>query len=305
MRDDEFRELLRKGMEDDEPSPEFLSSVLDQIDDEPAGTGAGPADEGDEAHEAAIVEVLPPPMNGEGAGPHAWVRRGLAVAAAVLVIVVLVIAGNQDDSSQVVTAGPAEESAPTESGAADLPQGIVQARDGQLVVGPAELQGLDEIWDPPGYLVERSAYETAGFQVGIGTRFNFDIPGLKGCGDFKPQEARNCEDGLRGDSWVHLFDDAEGAEAAVEVLAAHHQENSAGIFLNFPMDRTEELDLDLGDQTEAFVLTNRPNRFQAPIVIWRTGNVVHLVRDFQFVDAPGGVEAVVDTAEAIAERFPN
>jgi hypothetical protein len=109
-----------------------------------------------------------------------------------------------------------------------------------------------------------------------------------------------------GGSAALLFPDAAVAGHALDVLVAHLETHTGGIFgLGVQLDRTRDLDAELGDEAEAFVLDAfvfAREGAQVVVVVWRTDNLVQLVWDIQLRGTSGGVDAVIDAAESIESR---
>ncbi|MEL7207430.1 MAG: hypothetical protein AAGK32_04220 [Actinomycetota bacterium] len=143
MRDEEFRELLRQGVDEEDPTPEFVDSVLAQIDDEPAHATGDLAMDGD-LPEAGLGA---PAADGRRPGSARWwIRGGLAVAAAALVVLGIVVTGDGEDTTRLATEGGDRATDPDPSSTAPAP-----TADASPDLGTGDVQ-VTVRWAGPGDL---------------------------------------------------------------------------------------------------------------------------------------------------------
>lgn len=251
-------------------------------------------------------------------------RRLLVMAA---VVGLIAAACNDDDGGTTATE---EETAdqPAEDEAADdeatdgfdesvLGDAIVRDGDAGVNAEPGAEHTLDVIWPADAFPEDREAYEDAGFVAGTVTVFDAGTP------DF------------RGFSAAHLFPDAAGAEAALAVVEAWHRDpanlelafgielagaeaapavvetawhrdpadvaSTTGVEPGSVLAGVDDLDVPVGDDSAAFILSN--DEVQVVVIVWSTGNVVHILRAVMMAGAQSRVEMVQALAEAIDDRM--
>ena len=165
----------------------------------------------------------------------------------------------------------------------------------------------------PWYRHERSTLEDLGFVAGLTVPFDLEVPGTEQrCSDQLRDAGGRGESGRRlllpcgGSSAALLFPDDVAAVRALDLLVTHLETHTGGIYrLGVLLERTRDLEADLGDEAEAFVLTEFVDaRVAAEVVViaWRTDNLVQLLWDIQDRGTPGGVEALMDAAGHIERR---
>ena len=223
-----------------------------------------------------------------------------------LLAIVLVAAACSDDDGgdgdATTTTAADEETTADEEGAGGVKfdealsdEVLVSADDpwppGGFEVEAAAAHELDEIWPADVFPDERAAYEEAGFQDGILTFFDDTADG-----EF-----------AGGFSAAHRFPDAESAAAALALVETWHRDpvNVAPTFGLDPemLPMVEEISgVDLGDEAVAFKHTDG-EFFTVVVVVWRTDNVVHILRAGTVPDDVERETGVVDLAVAIDERI--
>ena len=111
-----------------------------------------------------------------------------------------------------------------------------------------------------------------------------------------------CRSPASGLTAAHRLPDAAAADGAVEILADHFASHTAGIWQLFhPLMDRQPLDVELGERVEAFTLSQEDK--EAVVLVWRNGNIVHVLWDLHALDSPERVDAVVDLARAVDERM--
>jgi len=309
MRDEDLKASLAT-VDGDAPSAEFLASLIAEVEaehDRALGGDAGlplyPADGVNE------IEVSVWPTEGPHPGAaRRWVGAGAAVAAAAIVVIVgLAVIDSGDNGTQVATSR-----LPHGYSTSVLPAAIIQSDDADVVLGVDPSAGLDPVV-PPWYRHEQSTLDDLGFVAGLTVPFDLELPGTdQPCSDQLREAGGRGESGRRlllpcgGASAALLFSDDVAAVRALDVLVAHLAAHTGGIYrLGALLERTGDLEAELGDEAEAFVLTGFVDAREAAevvVIAWRTDNLVQLVWDIQDRGAPGGVEALMDAAEHIERR---
>ena len=307
MRDEDLKASLAT-VEGDAPSPEFLASLVAEVEaerDRALGGDAGLPLYPSVGVDVDEVSVWPTEAPHPGAARR-WV--GVAVvAAAIAVIVGLVAVDTGENGAQVATSR-----LPHGYSTSVLPAAIIQGDDVDVVLGADASAGLDQVV-APWYRQERSTIEDLGFVAGLTVPFDLEVPGAEqSCSDQLRDAGGRGESGTGlllpcgGSSAALLFGDDVAAVRALDALVTHLETHSAGIYqLGVLLERTRDLDADLGDEAEAFVLTEFVDAREAAevvVIVWRTDNLVQLLWDIQDRGTPGGVGALMDAAEHIERR---
>ncbi len=301
MRDVDLKASLAT-VEGDAPSPEFLGALFVELEAER-----------EQADAVVLLPYLPEPSEEVRlpAGPtetprrgavRRWIGAGVAVAAAAVVIVGLVVVDSGGDSSQVATRLPHGYATSV------LPNAIVHGGDGGVTFAGDPSTGLDPVV-APWYRQERSAIDELGFVAGLSAPFDLEVPG-------ETHDCSNLQSGFRtqagprrvpcgGSSAALVFADDVGAVEALDVLVGHFEAHSGLYQLGVVLERERELDVQLGDEAEGFVLGQFIDSREAAQVVaiaWRTDNLVQFVWDIQDRGSARGVEALIDVAASIERR---
>lgn len=176
---------------------------------------------------------------------------------------------------------------------ADIPTALLQDGDPWVIdianVVPIELSN-DDIWPLDSQLSdfsdENAAYVEAGFLGGGFSAFTGDQSALVV-------------------TLAHVFEDADGAQTAFDILTASHNDLDLlpQLFGLSPGDLDTVMPLDdpgFGDDTTS-LLASGPSE-QVVVYIWVTGNLVQVVRVAMPLGDEDRTAAVRDIADALAER---
>ena len=182
MRDEDLKASLAT-VEGDAPSPEFLASLIAEVEaerDRALGGDAGLPLYPSVGVDVDEVSVWPTEAPRPGAARR-WVGAGVAIAAAVAVIVGLVAVDTGENGTQVATSR-----LPHGYSTSVLPAAIIQSDDGDVVLGADASTGLDPVV-APWYRHEQSTLEDLGFVAGLTVPFDLEVPGTE----------QRCSDQLR------------------------------------------------------------------------------------------------------------
>ena len=303
MTDVALRESL-STVQGDAPSPEFLASLSARLEAESEATELDDDD----------LPFYLPPVVGEvvaserrtvahQGGRRRWVTTGIvAAAAAVAIVVGLVALSPGEDGSNVTTRLP-HGFVPSV-----LPAAIIQNGDGDVVLAAQPTADLDEI--VPSWYDERSTIDDLGVVGGLSMQFDLDVPfEADDCRSFR--QAIRTQAGIRylpcgGSSAALLFADDAAAVDALDAVVAHLDAHSAGTYaLGVVLERVRDLEANLGDEAEAFVLeqyVDSSEDRQVVVIAWRTDNLVQFVWDINDIAAQTHAELLMDVAERIEQR---
>jgi hypothetical protein len=309
MRDEDLKASLAT-VEGDTPSSEFLASLIAEVEAESDRTLGG--DSGLPLYSSDGVDVdevsVWPTVSPNPGAARRWVGAGIAVAAAALVVIVgLAVIDSGDNGTQVATSR-----LPHGYATSVLPAAIIQGGDGDVVLAGDASAGLDPVV-APWYRQERSTFDDQGFVAGLTVPFDLEVPGTeRSCSDQLRDAGGRGESGTGlllpcgGSSAALLFGDDVAAVRALDALVTHLETHTGGIYrLGVLLERTRDLEAEFGDEAEAFVLSEFVDAREAAevvVIAWRTDNLVQLLWDIQGRGTPGGVEALMDTAEHIERR---
>jgi hypothetical protein len=295
MRDDDLIAGL-STVDGEAPSPEFLALLRDRLDAERQLTLIDDDDllvyspsEVDVGRRSPLVD-LP-------AQRRRWIGGGvaIAVAAAIALFAVIALPSGDDGSGRVAAIHDEEHFGP-----GVLPDAVVQPGDGPVHVGPPLANPLDRVLGPE-YRSERSTYEALGYLSGLAV--DVDVQVGSSCIEVDSRSV-DCADPTRGLSAAHEFPDGVSAELAVGLLSDHFRDHTAGVWQQLhPLLDQRHLDVELGDRSEAFVLTDGEEAEEVVVLVWRNGNIVHVLWDLHANHTPERVDAVVDLARAIDGRM--
>jgi hypothetical protein len=308
MRDEDLKASLAT-VDGDAPSTEFLASLIAEVEAEHDRALSGDSGLPLYSSDGVVVdEVSVWPTEAPQPGrARRWVGAGIAVAAATIAVIVGLAAVNTgENGTQVATSR-----LPHGYSTSVLPAAIVQRDDGDVVLGADASAGLDPIV-APWYRHERSTLEGLGFVAGLTVPFDLEVPGTgRPCSNQLRDAGGRGESGTGllpcwGSSAALLFRDDVAAVRALDALVTHLKTHTGGIYrLGVLLERTRHLEAELGDEAEAFVLTEFVDAREAAevvVIAWRTDNLVQLMWDIQDRGTPGGVEALMDAAEHIERR---
>ena len=193
-----------------------------------------------------------------------------------------------------------------------LPAAIIQSDDGDVVLGADASAGLDPVV-APWYRHEQSTLEDWASSPGSPSRSTSRslAPSSAARISFATRAAAAsraagccCPVGAR----AQHFSSPTTSLPFVPwtLLVTHLETHTGGLYrLGVLLERTRDLEAELGDEAEAFVLTEFVDAREAAevvVIAWRTDNLVQLLWDIQDRGTPGGVEALMDAAEHIERR---